>query len=325
MSRLGSVQQKVPCLFVTQVKEEPSAKRERQPFKVLATETITEKALDAGIYNAIPTEKVDGTCCYVTLYKGQPYLWARLDRKPNKPAEKRFKRFLYSVDNSKGFIWDTEEDFKPVPECWIPAKAIDHYNGKPFPDENGHIPGWVPVEKNSKQYCWHTSVVDYEFDLGLVLKHHPKESGLLEIRPVPLSDLSEQTLELIGTNVNANPYGLGSKKHPVHLLVPHGAFQIKTPPALNHNDLLSWFNGCNEGKIEGIVWHCSNGHLIKLHRHHLGLTWPIVDPHLTSQPVVVAFSGPNHDYNFESKTLFNYFSKLDGQRFSSLRDIAWDL
>lgn len=30
MSRLGSVQQKVPCLFVTQVKEEPSAKRERQ-------------------------------------------------------------------------------------------------------------------------------------------------------------------------------------------------------------------------------------------------------------------------------------------------------
>uniref|UniRef100_A0A8C6ZGR2 Uncharacterized protein n=1 Tax=Nothoprocta perdicaria TaxID=30464 RepID=A0A8C6ZGR2_NOTPE len=30
MSRKGSVQQKVPCLFVTEVKEEPSAKRERQ-------------------------------------------------------------------------------------------------------------------------------------------------------------------------------------------------------------------------------------------------------------------------------------------------------
>lgn len=30
MSRLGAVQRKVPCLFVTQVKEEPSAKRERQ-------------------------------------------------------------------------------------------------------------------------------------------------------------------------------------------------------------------------------------------------------------------------------------------------------
>lgn len=41
-----------------------------QPFKVLATETLNEKALEADIYNAIPTEKVDGTCCYVTTYKG---------------------------------------------------------------------------------------------------------------------------------------------------------------------------------------------------------------------------------------------------------------
>lgn len=63
------------------------------------------------------------------------------------------------------------------------------------------------MEKNSKQYCWHTSVVDYEFELALVLKHHAEEPDLLEISPVPLSKLSEQTLELIGTNINANPYG----------------------------------------------------------------------------------------------------------------------
>lgn len=30
MSRRGAVQRKVPCLFVTEVKEEPSVKRERQ-------------------------------------------------------------------------------------------------------------------------------------------------------------------------------------------------------------------------------------------------------------------------------------------------------
>lgn len=36
----------------------------------MATETITGKALEADIYNAIPTEKVDGTCCYVTTYEG---------------------------------------------------------------------------------------------------------------------------------------------------------------------------------------------------------------------------------------------------------------
>ncbi|XP_020633314.2 RNA ligase 1 isoform X2 [Pogona vitticeps] len=324
MNHLGSVQQKVPCLFVTRVTEEPSAKRERQPFKVLATETISQKALEADIYNAIPTEKVDGTCCYITTYKGRPYLWARLDRKPNKQAEKRFKRFLYSADNSEGFTWNIEEDFRTVPECWIPAKEKEHCNGKPFPDENGHIPGWVPVEKNSKQYCWHTSVVDYEFELGLVLKPHTEETGLLEISPVPLSHFSEHTLELIGTNINANPYGLGSKKHPIHLLVPHGIFQIKNVPALNHTDILAWLDGCKEGKIEGIVWHCANGSLIKLHRHHLGLPWPIAHPNLISQPVVVDFSGDKYGCNFQPNTLFHYFSKLDGQRFNSLRDIIGD-
>lgn len=46
-----------------------------KPFKVLATETISHKALDADIYSAIPTEKVDGTCCYVTTYKGKIKLY----------------------------------------------------------------------------------------------------------------------------------------------------------------------------------------------------------------------------------------------------------
>lgn len=58
--------------------------------------------------------------------------------------------------------------------------------------------------------------------------------------------------------------GLGSKKHPLHLLIPHGAFQVRNLPSLKHNDLLSWFEGCKEGKIEGIVWHCSDGCLIKV-------------------------------------------------------------
>ncbi|XP_074127039.1 RNA ligase 1 isoform X3 [Sminthopsis crassicaudata] len=263
MRRLGSVQSKVPCVFVTEVKDEPSVKREHQPFKVLATETINYKALDADIYNAIPTEKVDGTCCYVTNYKGQPYLWARLDRKPNKQAEKRFKRFLYSKENSKEnskeFIWNVEEDFKSIPEYWIPAKDIEQLNGNPVPDENGHIPG------------------------------------------------------------------LGSKKHPIHFLVPHGAFQIKNQPTLKHEDLLSWFEGCREGKIEGIVWHCNDGCLIKVHRHHLGLRWPIPETYMNSQPVVINMNRTKFDCAFDSKCLFNHFSKLDNQKFSRLKDIKLDV
>ncbi|XP_009705097.1 PREDICTED: uncharacterized protein C12orf29 homolog, partial [Cariama cristata] len=103
------------------------------------------------------------------------------------------------------FVWNVEEDFKPVPDTWIPAKDIEFSNGNPLPDENGHMPGWVPVEKNSKQYCWHSSVVNYEAEIALVLKHHA-DPGLLEISAVPLSEILEQTLELIGTNINANPY-----------------------------------------------------------------------------------------------------------------------
>ncbi|MBZ3878820.1 hypothetical protein SUZIE_149850 [Sciurus carolinensis] len=293
MRRLGSVQRKMPCVFVTEVKDEPSAKREHQPFKVLATETVSHKALDADIYSAIPTEKVDGTCCYVTTYKE--------------------------------FLWNVEEDFKPVPECWIPAKEIEQLNGNPVPDENGHIPGWVPVEKNNKQYCWHSSVVNYEFEIALVLKHCPDDPGLLEISAVPLSDLLEQTLELIGTNINGNPYGLGNKKHPLHLLVPHGAFQIKNLPTLKHNDLLSWFEGCREGKIEGIVWHCHDGCLIKVHRHHLGLCWPIPDTYMNSKPVIINMNLNKYDYAFDTKCLFSRFSKIDNQKFGRLKDIILDV
>lgn len=181
--------------------------------------------------------------------------------------------------------------------------------------------GWVPVEKNSKQHCWHSSVVDYESEIALVLRHHPDDPGLLEISAVPLSDLLEQTLELIGTNINGNPYGLGSKKHPLHLLIPHGAFQIRNLPTLKHSDLLSWFDGCREGKIEGIVWHCNDGCLIKVHRHHLGLCWPIPDTYMNSKPVIINMNLNKYEYAFDAKCLFNHFSKIDNQKFGRLKDI----
>ena len=67
--------------------------------------------------------------------------------------------------------------------------------------------GWVPVGKDNKQYCWHSSVVDRDAGAALVLRVSAENEDLLEITMVPLADLLEQTLELIGTNVNGNPYG----------------------------------------------------------------------------------------------------------------------
>lgn len=50
-------------------------------------------------------------------------------------------------------------------------------------------------------------MVNYDAGVALVLKTHREDEGLLQIVCVPLADLMEQTLELIGTNVNGNPYG----------------------------------------------------------------------------------------------------------------------
>lgn len=63
------------------------------------------------------------------------------------------------------------------------------------------------MEKNNKQYCWHLSVVNQNMGKALVLRPSADDADSLEIAAVPLGDLLEQTLELIGTNVNGNPYG----------------------------------------------------------------------------------------------------------------------
>ncbi|XP_013873076.1 RNA ligase 1 isoform X2 [Austrofundulus limnaeus] len=319
MRRLCSVQQKIPCVFLTEVKEEASRKRDCQQFQVVATENVNPVAVEANIDCALATEKLDGTCCYVSLYQGQPYLWARLDRKPNKSAEKRFKKHQRS--HKSNFMWNVEEDFKTVPETWIPAHRVKHHDGHPIPDENGHIPGWVPVEKSNKQYCWHSSVVDYEVRAALVLRPSSGEADVLEITAVPLAELQEQTLELIGTNVNGNPYGLGSKKQPVHCLVPHGVIPIPNLLPVDFQQISSWFQESPEGRVEGIVWHCNNGTLIKVHRHHLGLRWPDGDTCLANRPVVIRVDGKVEAC---SSSLFTSFLSLNGHFFSRLQDVNFE-
>ncbi|XP_043565815.1 uncharacterized protein C12orf29 homolog [Chiloscyllium plagiosum] len=322
MQRPGSVQQKIPTAFSTAVKDEPATKRHNQSYRVLATGELSLKALEAGIHHAIATEKVDGSCCYVTKYKDSPYLWARLDRKPTKQAEKRFRRFQSSKTSTE-FTWNLDDDFRTVTESWIPAHGVPQVNGRLQPDENGHIPGWVPVERGSKPYCWHLSTVNYDAGLALVLRPC-SEKNLLEITVVPLMELLEQTLELVGTHINGNPYGLGNKKQPVHFLISHGSLQIEKPLMLNLTDLITWFEGSPEGKVEGIVWHCKNGVLFKLHRHHLGLQWPVQDPYLTARPLFVNVDLTRYECDPETKSSFLVFARLNGKQFDHFKDTLWE-
>lgn len=63
------------------------------------------------------------------------------------------------------------------------------------------------MEKDNRQYSWHSSVVDYEVGVALILRPSVDDEDVLEVAAVPLAELLEQTLEFIGTNVNGNPYG----------------------------------------------------------------------------------------------------------------------
>lgn len=182
------------------------------------------------------------------------------------------------------------------------------------------------MQTENKQYCWHSSVVDYDAGVALVLGPGGQSPDLLELTLVPLADLLEQTLELIGTNVNGNPYGMGTKKQPLHTLVSHGSVRVRgPPPPLDLRGLRSWFQESGEGSVEGIVWHCDDGTLVKVHRHHLGLGWPDGDCSFSSRPVEVLVdrtAGP--DDRLPGKNLLASLSRLDGQRFGRLRDIRWD-
>ena len=74
------------------------------------------------------------------------------------------------------------------------------------PDDIGHLVGWVPVDPSLRMHVWHLSVVDLNRGEGLFLSEE-QPGGPMKIHRVKLEDLLGKTFELIGTNVNANPYG----------------------------------------------------------------------------------------------------------------------
>uniref|UniRef100_A0A0B6ZYG3 RNA ligase 1 n=2 Tax=Arion vulgaris TaxID=1028688 RepID=A0A0B6ZYG3_9EUPU len=332
---MNPVEQKISCVYVTAVKEVSSSKRQYQPFKVSATIDMTEKAQADDIASAKVTEKLDGTCCLIQEFQGLPWLWARHDRKPSKVGERRLAQYKKSLQKIKenekpytvDFSWDASKDFKEVPTHWIPARRLEVKNGVALPDSIGHTPGWVPVELNSRQHCWHLSAVDYVSGLALVLRESEEDSSDLIIESIPLSSLCGQTCELIGTNINGNPYNVGSKKCPIHILVPHGSLSLSCPHPMNYDALYNWFDSSSsEGQVEGIVWHCANGELHKLHRHHLNLNWPVPEPKLSNRKVRVQMELPSSNVDGiakkgESQNLFSLFSSLNGHIICSLQDL----
>ncbi|ESO97528.1 hypothetical protein LOTGIDRAFT_181525 [Lottia gigantea] len=329
MEKLLPVQHKISCIFEICVQNEPSEKRSHQPYKVLAGDKLNPKLKDGELNGALITEKLDGTCVLIQQYEGKPWLWARLDRKPNKNADKRFKKFQSqhqftenTVEEDKPrFNWNVSKDFKEVPDNWIPAGGVEIKDGEALPDHIGHTPGWVPVDVKFRQHCWHLTSVDLQTGIAVVLRES-ESSGELVIDCVPLKTLEGKTAELIGTMINGNPYKLGTKQFPVHLLVVHGSLRLEGLPQLDRRELEEWFQ-CNEnGKIEGIVWHCLSGSLYKLHRNHLGLNWPVDNLLLSQKPVTISNNFNQYELSDgDKKSQFQYFASICGKRCGKLENI----
>jgi hypothetical protein len=60
--------------------------------------------------------------------------------------------------------------------------------------------------------------------------------------------------------------GIGNKKTPLHFLVIHGSLKVTNPPDFKLDLVKDWFESTNSnnGRVEGVVWHCSSGVLYKV-------------------------------------------------------------
>lgn len=59
------------------------------------------------------------------------------------------------------------------------------------------------------------------------------------------------------------PPDIGSKRDPLHFLVIHGSITLSEPPEVSLPAIQTWFS-TEQGLVEGIVWHCSDGKLFKV-------------------------------------------------------------
>jgi len=78
--------------------------------------------------------------------------------------------------------------------------------------------------------------------------------------------IDEGTYEAVGPRINGGNDGLT-----VHQMMRHGDGKFADCPR-NFNDLKLWF--LEYPNIEGVVWHHSDGRMVKIKRKDFGLPWP---------------------------------------------------
>ncbi|EFC39851.1 predicted protein [Naegleria gruberi] len=291
------VQTKISCLFEIEFLEKEK--------KVLAVNRLYKKVVNlptnSDDIRVNPTIKIDGTCCLVRQEK----LFKRYDRKLNASGSKKNKQFQKEISQGTAdtniLQFDISKDFKEGPKGWIPCDSIAHL----FTEENNsnvvssqHLVGWIPVDSNDAADKWHSSAIvsiNNEPHAIMLIPYFDQndEQAKFSVEFRKLSSLENQTLELIGSKINGNVYNFPANEKQ-HFLVPHGwaSYSWKASNAFLENvkeltveKLKSWFEDESNimSKSEGIVFHImykteegkDKEMLIKIHRHHLNLDWPL--------------------------------------------------
>ncbi|XP_002156396.2 RNA ligase 1 isoform X1 [Hydra vulgaris] len=309
---------KIKCIFEIDIVQNG---KDRQT--VVAGEHLTEsfsKCLKNHVLR--PTIKLDGTSCYVAKFNGKSWLYARHDVKPNKMVSRKYKQYQKNYGLKKeGFVWNLETDYN-FPKNWIAAHN-NPFDGsmcsKPIPAENGHLVGWVPVDPSVRTHLWHLSAVDLIGGFFLCLNENAEDESLIA-RIALLDDYLGATFELIGTKVNGNPYDIGTSNFPVHFYVQHGELSLKNPPEISKKELSNWFVQQKDGLVEGIVWHGPDGNMFKIHRHHLGLPWPVKNLPFSNRTVYIDCNG----YACAENVLLNKIVIYSGKTFDKIKNLFND-
>lgn len=153
------------------------------------------------------TEKWDGSCC--AIIDGQFYL---------------------RYDAKKG---------KPIPENAIKCQE----EADPI---TGHLPCWVPADRNNPSDKWYWAAYDYSSDWF-------KAQVGKRIR----------TYEAIGKHFNGNPYNLN-----YDMLVPHGDNIVEVPRTFE--GIKGYLETHN---IEGLVFWLDDEPVCKIKRSDFGFEW----------------------------------------------------
>eukprot|EP01130_Rhizamoeba_saxonica_P013548 TRINITY_DN5791_c0_g1_i2.p1 TRINITY_DN5791_c0_g1~~TRINITY_DN5791_c0_g1_i2.p1 ORF type:complete len:261 (-),score=69.13 TRINITY_DN5791_c0_g1_i2:70-852(-) len=220
------------------------------------SDNFRRKLEDSSI-SMVATIKHDGTCSYIQINDdGLLQIYKRYDIRPGKGR-------TIPEDAIMGAI--NENGVADI--CWINiTKSLSpgdaHFLGAYKRDEDLNIT-----------------------ELSMVNMISPDEFSL---EWVPISDIKPGTYELIGPKVQGNIYKLPTEdiiEHtlmkkkkmrlseiPRHYFVEHGIFPVTdTEFTIETFELETVRDYIVERRIEGLVFHCSDGSLFKVNRGHIGV------------------------------------------------------